>query len=90
MVLMIKQKDMFVARKERLDVSPKDMLAVHNLLDDDVFPSLKEIIQVVLTIPVKGPLVHCASRTPSCIRQRVRKGLQVLQPCPLRVKCLGH
>ena len=27
---------------------------MHNLLDDDVFPSLKEIIQVSLTVPVSS------------------------------------
>ncbi|KAK1171307.1 zinc finger MYM-type protein 1-like, partial [Acipenser oxyrinchus oxyrinchus] len=44
----------FLARKREAGCPPKDMLAVHNLLDDDMFPSLKEIIQVALTIPVSS------------------------------------
>uniref|UniRef100_A0AAZ3PQP0 HAT C-terminal dimerisation domain-containing protein n=1 Tax=Oncorhynchus tshawytscha TaxID=74940 RepID=A0AAZ3PQP0_ONCTS len=42
----------FLGRKREAGCPPKDMLAVHNLLGDDMFPSLKEIIQVALTIIV--------------------------------------
>uniref|UniRef100_A0A3B5AB25 HAT C-terminal dimerisation domain-containing protein n=1 Tax=Stegastes partitus TaxID=144197 RepID=A0A3B5AB25_9TELE len=42
----------FLARKTEAGCSPKDMLTVHNLLDSDMFPSLKAIIQVALTVPV--------------------------------------
>uniref|UniRef100_A0A8C7IBQ5 HAT C-terminal dimerisation domain-containing protein n=1 Tax=Oncorhynchus kisutch TaxID=8019 RepID=A0A8C7IBQ5_ONCKI len=51
----VKTEEMLVARnflgqKREAGCPPKDMLAVHNLLDDDMFPSRKEIIQVALTI----------------------------------------
>ena len=55
----IKTEEMLLARnflawKREAGRPPKDMLAVHNLLYDDTFPSLKEIIQVALTIPVSS------------------------------------
>ena len=55
----VKTEDMLVARnflawKRETGHPPKDILAVHNLLDDDTFPSVKEILQVALTIPVSS------------------------------------
>lgn len=55
----VKTEEMLVARnflawKREAGCPPKDMLAVHNLLDDDMFPSLKEIIPVAITIPVSS------------------------------------
>ncbi|CAK6975896.1 zinc finger MYM-type 1-like [Scomber scombrus] len=44
----------FLARKTEAGCSPKDMLTVHNLLDSDMFPSLKATIQVSLTVPVSS------------------------------------
>ncbi|KAG7471604.1 zinc finger MYM-type 1-like [Solea senegalensis] len=44
----------FLARKTEAGCSPKDMLSVHNLLDSDMFPSLKSTIQVTLTVPVSS------------------------------------
>uniref|UniRef100_A0A3Q2YX22 DUF4371 domain-containing protein n=1 Tax=Hippocampus comes TaxID=109280 RepID=A0A3Q2YX22_HIPCM len=44
----------FLARKTETGCGPKDMLSVHNLLDSDMFPSLKSIIQVALTVPVSS------------------------------------
>ena len=35
----------FLSRKREAGCPPKDILAGHNLLDEEVFPSLKEIIQ---------------------------------------------
>ncbi|KAJ8366209.1 hypothetical protein SKAU_G00150400 [Synaphobranchus kaupii] len=44
----------FLARKTEAGCPPQDMLAVHNFLDSDMFPSLKAIIQVALTVPVSS------------------------------------
>ena len=44
----------FLARKTEAGCPPRDMLAVHNLLDSDMFPSLKAIFQVALTVPVSS------------------------------------
>lgn len=55
----VKTEEMLVARnflnrKREAGCPPKDMLAVYNLLDDHMFPSVKEIIQVSLTILVSS------------------------------------
>ncbi|XP_075342889.1 uncharacterized protein LOC142401375 [Odontesthes bonariensis] len=34
--------------------TPQDVLAVHNLFSADMFPSLKEVLQVALTVPVSS------------------------------------
>ena len=44
----------FLARKTEPGCPPKDMLSVHNLLDSDMFPSLKATIQVALTVSVSS------------------------------------
>ncbi|XP_073729785.1 zinc finger MYM-type protein 1-like [Misgurnus anguillicaudatus] len=44
----------FLARKTEAGCPPQDMLAVHNLLDPDMFPSLRATIQVALTVPVSS------------------------------------
>ena len=44
----------FLARKTEAGCSPEDILSVHNLLDSDMFPSLKATIQVALTVPVSS------------------------------------
>ena len=44
----------FLARKTEAGCPPRDMIAVHNLLDSDMFPSLKAINQVGFTVPVSS------------------------------------
>uniref|UniRef100_A0A3Q2D0G0 HAT C-terminal dimerisation domain-containing protein n=1 Tax=Cyprinodon variegatus TaxID=28743 RepID=A0A3Q2D0G0_CYPVA len=44
----------FLARKADTGYTPQDMLAVHNLFSADMFPSLKEVLQVALTVPVSS------------------------------------
>uniref|UniRef100_A0A8C9XYC6 HAT C-terminal dimerisation domain-containing protein n=1 Tax=Sander lucioperca TaxID=283035 RepID=A0A8C9XYC6_SANLU len=44
----------FLARKTEAGCPPQDMLAVHNLLDPDMFPSLRATIQIALTVPVSS------------------------------------
>lgn len=44
----------FLARKADAGYTPQDILAVHNLLSADMFPSLKEVLQVALTVPVSS------------------------------------
>lgn len=44
----------YLARKTEAGCAPQDMLAVHNLLDSDTYPSLKATIQVALTVPVSS------------------------------------
>lgn len=44
----------FLARKADAGYTPQDMLAVHNLFSADMFPSLKEVLQVALTVPVSS------------------------------------
>ncbi|XP_063615327.1 zinc finger MYM-type protein 1-like [Penaeus indicus] len=41
----------FIARKADAGNPSQDMLAVYNLLYTDMFPSLKEVLQVALTVP---------------------------------------
>lgn len=41
-------------RRKREAGAVQDMLTVYNLLDSDMFPSLKAIIQIALTIPVSS------------------------------------
>ncbi|KAG7172209.1 putative hAT family C-terminal dimerization region-containing protein 26 [Homarus americanus] len=43
----------FLARKKETGTNP-DMLSVYRLLDSDMFPTLKTIIQVALIIPVSS------------------------------------
>uniref|UniRef100_A0A3P8QGE1 HAT C-terminal dimerisation domain-containing protein n=1 Tax=Astatotilapia calliptera TaxID=8154 RepID=A0A3P8QGE1_ASTCA len=44
----------FLTRKTEAGCPPKNMLSVYNLLDSDMFPSLKATIQVALTVPVSS------------------------------------
>lgn len=55
-----------LAQKTEAGCSPKDILPVHNLLDSDMFPSLKATIQVALTVPVSRCLCE---RSFSALRQ---------------------
>lgn len=54
----LKSEDVMVAknylRRKREAGAVQDMLTVYNLLDSDMFPSLKAIIQLALTIPVSS------------------------------------
>jgi hypothetical protein len=58
----------FLARNREAGCPPKDILALHDLLDDDVFPSLKEIIQVALTIPVSSCSCERSFSAPAALR----------------------
>ncbi len=44
----------FLIRKKQAGAAPQDMISVYNLLDSDMFPSLKSVIQVALTVPVSS------------------------------------
>ena len=44
----------FLARKTEAGCGTGDMLSVHNLLDSEMFPTLKATIQVALTVPVSS------------------------------------
>uniref|UniRef100_A0A8C6LPH8 HAT C-terminal dimerisation domain-containing protein n=1 Tax=Nothobranchius furzeri TaxID=105023 RepID=A0A8C6LPH8_NOTFU len=44
----------FLSVKADAGHPPQDMLTVHNLLNSDMFPSLKEVLQVALTVPVSS------------------------------------
>uniref|UniRef100_A0A8C6LXF4 DUF4371 domain-containing protein n=1 Tax=Nothobranchius furzeri TaxID=105023 RepID=A0A8C6LXF4_NOTFU len=44
----------FLAVKADAGHPPQEMLTVHNLLTSDMFPSLKEVLQVALTVPVSS------------------------------------
>lgn len=44
----------FLTQKTEAGCPPKNMLSVYNLLDSDMFPSLKATIQVALTVPVSS------------------------------------
>uniref|UniRef100_A0A3B3QXG8 DUF4371 domain-containing protein n=1 Tax=Paramormyrops kingsleyae TaxID=1676925 RepID=A0A3B3QXG8_9TELE len=44
----------FLTRKTQAGAAPQDMISVYNLLDSDMFPSLKSVIQVALTVPVSS------------------------------------
>lgn len=77
----------FLAWKTEAGCSPKDMLSVHNLLDSDMFPSLKATIQVALTVPVSSCSCErsfSALRRMHSVKQWVRKDFTVLQSCQLK------
>ena len=79
----------FLARKTEAGCSPEDILSVHNLLDSDMFPSLKATIQVALTVPVSSCSCERSfsplRRLHSWLRQQwVRKDFTVLQSCQLK------
>ncbi|XP_067286713.1 zinc finger MYM-type protein 1-like [Pseudorasbora parva] len=44
----------FLTRKKQAGAAPQDMISVYNLLDSDMFLSLKSVIQVALTVPVSS------------------------------------
>uniref|UniRef100_A0A673JXP1 HAT C-terminal dimerisation domain-containing protein n=1 Tax=Sinocyclocheilus rhinocerous TaxID=307959 RepID=A0A673JXP1_9TELE len=44
----------FLTRKKQAGAAPQDMISVYNLLDYDMFPSLKSVIQFALTVPVSS------------------------------------
>lgn len=44
----------FLTRKKQAGAAPKDMVSLYNLLDSEMFPSLKSVIQVALTVPVSS------------------------------------
>lgn len=53
----LKSEAVMVAKnfiKCKIQAAPQDMLTVYNLLDVDMFPSLKALVQVALTIPVSS------------------------------------
>lgn len=42
----------FLTLKKRDGAAPHDMISVYNLLDSDMFSSLKSVIQLALNVPV--------------------------------------
>ncbi|GAA6091999.1 zinc finger MYM-type protein 1-like [Tachysurus ichikawai] len=44
----------FLTRKKYTGAAPQDMVSLYNLLDSEMFPSLKSVIQVALTVPVSS------------------------------------
>ena len=94
MIVSVKGKrERWRRRKRKSEAGTvQDMLAVYKLLDSEMFPSLKAVMQVALTIPVSS---CTCERSFSALRRlhtwlRRTTGQSRLQQlwCPLRRSCL--
>lgn len=65
----------FLTRKKQAGAAPQDIVSFYNLLDSEMFPSLKSVIQVALTVPVSScscEVFQCSSSSPQLAKENNR------------------